>query len=130
MAPITEQLKTATELEAAGLPQAAARVLAAKFEETAALAKKSAEDGIAGRFDKIDAQFEKTAAQFEKLEAQFEARFEKLQAHLDTRLAELRAEMQQAFRSSQSTTLTAIRIATGFLAVLFAALTFVLHYAH
>ena len=106
------RVKTATDLEAAGLPQAAARVLASKFEETAALAKKSAEDGLQPRFAEIRAEF-----------AQF-------RADMRAEFAQLRADMQQSFRSVQSTTLTAIGIATGFLAVLGSALLFASHYAH
>jgi len=121
------RVKTATDLEAAGLPQAAARVLASKFEETAALAKKSAEDGVAARFDKLEAQME---VRFAEVRAEFRAEISQLRADMRAETAQLRADMQQSFRSLQSTTLTAIGIATGFLAVLIAALTLVLHYAH
>ena len=112
MAPITEQLQTAAALEAAGLSRPAARLLAEKFEETAALAKTATQDALTNRFDKID------------------ARFDTINARFDTLRAELRAEIHQSARSTTLFVVGAIGTATALLGAALAVATFLLHSAH
>jgi len=119
MAPITEQLQTAAALEAAGLSRPAARLLAEKFEETAALAKTATQDALTNRFDKIDARFDK-----------IDARFDTINARFDTLRAELRAEIHQSARSTTLFVVGAIGTATALLGAALAVATFLLHSAH
>ena len=112
MAPITEQLQTAAALEAAGLSRPAARLLAEKFEETAALAKTATQDALTNRFDKID------------------ARFDTINARFDTLRAELRAEIHQSARSTTLFVVGAIGTATALLGAALAVATILLHNAH
>ena len=102
--PITEELKTATELEAAGAPRALAQLLARKLEESAA----------AGRQASLDA----FAAEMRTLRMEMDARFDSLTAEMKLLHAEMRAELHQSLRSSQAVVLSAIGIATALLALI------------
>jgi len=79
--PITEELKTAQELRAAGAAPALAELLAAKLEATAAAARdsafrdflaemKSLRADIDVRFAQVDVRFAETRAQIVEMKAQ------------------------------------------------------------
>jgi predicted transcriptional regulator len=123
--PITEQLRTATELEAAGASHALAQVLARKFEESAAAARDATLDAFATEMKllraELNSQFEKIEGRFEKIEGRFEkidGRFEQIDGKLDTIEARLRAELHQSLRNSQAVVLSAIGVATAIIALL------------
>jgi hypothetical protein len=105
MPPITGQLKTSKQLQQAGLPRAAAVILAGKIEAGAQASQNSALE-------------------------HFRTSLEPFRVEILADIAELRADFHQPLRSVQSATVTAIRIATGLLAAVFAALTFILHGSH
>jgi predicted nuclease with TOPRIM domain len=119
--PITDALKTARDLERAGLSPVVAQVLAEKFEETAQATHDSLKDFIRqeftslraelgikfaqidGRFDQINGRFAQVEARFDQVNgrfAQVEARFDQVNgrfAQVDGKFAQLEGKMEGRF---------------------------------
>jgi hypothetical protein len=88
--PITEELKTAQELRAAGAAPALAELLAAKFEATAVVTR--------------DASFRDFQAEVRALRADIDVRFAKMEALVDLRFAKMETFIAEA-RASQETSM-------------------------
>jgi len=99
--PITEELKTAQELRAAGLTQRLAELLAAKLESTAQASRDSAFRDFQSEMKQLRAELH---AETNQLRAEMTARFEALVAQM----AAYKADTEKSIRASQGTLLTAI----------------------
>lgn len=90
--PITDALKTAKQLQQAGLPAAAAELLAEKFEETAQATQADLKDFIRQEF------------------AQFRA---EVRGELNTRFAEQEAKFERAMRTQLMAIIAIVSLAVA-----------------
>ena len=96
--PITEQLQTSEQLERAGLPRAAAVLLAEKFEATA----QATHDTVLDRFrSELRSEIAGVRGEIASLRAD---------------IAEWKADIEKSIRNSQTVLLSAIGLAVAILA--------------
>jgi hypothetical protein len=84
--PITDALKTAKQLQQAGLPPAAAELLAEKFEETAKATQENLRDSLRPEFAALRQEFASQRAELNGKFAQLEGKFGEQEAKFERSL--------------------------------------------
>jgi chromosome segregation ATPase len=132
--PITDTLKNAEEFRQAGFTDPQAKLLAAKFEETAQLITQDLKTALHAEISglrvemleafklleaKLDARFEAIDSKFEAIDSKFEAidsKFASMEAKFDAKIEKLRVELHSELRK-QTLTFVSVLIAALTLAV-------------
>jgi len=127
--PITEQLQTSEQLERAGLPHAAAVLLAEKIEAAAQATHDTAFDRFRAELNafraEVRAEFAGMRADMNTSNAELRAEIAGMRADMNTSKAELRveiatsrAELEKSIRMFQTVLLSAIGLAVAILVAL------------
>jgi len=111
--PITDPLKTAQELRAAGAPPALAELLAQKLEAVAAASKESAFQDFQSEIKDLRAEINLQVAAFRAEIAIFRAEIELRFAKLETLIAEAKASQEHSLRLFMGAVLAALGVAVA-----------------